>query len=589
MPSFTVLYEASFLQRVESMRYHALACDYDGTLAHRGRVDDGTLAALERVRSSGRKLLLVSGRELDDLARVFPRLDLFDRLVLENGAVVVDPNTRDVRTLAEPPPPAFVQALEARGVGPISTGHVIVATWEPHERAVLDVIRDLGLELQVIFNKGAVMVLPSGVNKASGLSSALMELGLSAHNVVGVGDAENDHAFLSACECGVAVANALPMLKERADWVAPGDHGLGVQSLVDALVADDLAGVPTAGRHTLVLGKEASGAELRLSPHTAPVLIAGTSGAGKSTLATALLEQLADHEYQFCVIDPEGDYSELEGVAVLGDAKRTPPPSEILEVLAKPGESVVANLVGTPLADRPALFLALFAKLLEHRARTGRPHWIVLDETHHLLPETLEASTLLLPRDPTGLLLLTVHPEKIARELLEKVGTVIAIGASPRETVESFTKSIGIDAPHVPADPLAAGHALAWLRADASDRGMIAFEASPSTGEHHRHLRKYATGDLGEDRSFYFRGPKGRLKLRAQNLEVFLQMAEGVDDETWRFHLESGDIARWFRENIKDAELAEAAEVVQKTQGLAAADSRGEIREAIEKRYTAPA
>jgi HAD superfamily hydrolase (TIGR01484 family) len=87
---------------------------------------------------------------------------------------------------------------------------VIVATWTPHEQVVLDTIRALGLELQVIFNKGAVMVLPSGVNKAFGLRAALAELALSAHNTVAIGDAENDHALLAECELGVAVDNALP-------------------------------------------------------------------------------------------------------------------------------------------------------------------------------------------------------------------------------------------------------------------------------------------------------------------------------------------------------------------------------------------
>src|SRR5205823_4267005 len=98
---------------------------------------------------------------------------------------------------------------------PLSVGQVIVATWHPHEQAVLDTIRDLGLELQVVFNKGAVMILPSGVNKATGLLAALNSLGLSPHNAVAIGDAENDHALLAACECGVAVANALPSVKER--------------------------------------------------------------------------------------------------------------------------------------------------------------------------------------------------------------------------------------------------------------------------------------------------------------------------------------------------------------------------------------
>ena len=73
------------------MRYLALCCDYDGTIAHHGRVDEPTLAALERLRESGRKLVMVTGRELDDLQTVFPRLDLFARVVAENGALHLSP------------------------------------------------------------------------------------------------------------------------------------------------------------------------------------------------------------------------------------------------------------------------------------------------------------------------------------------------------------------------------------------------------------------------------------------------------------------------------------------------------------------
>jgi HAD superfamily hydrolase (TIGR01484 family) len=208
------------------MHYLALATDYDGTQARDGVVDAATTEALRRLRASGRQLVLVTGRELDDLLRAFPDVALFDRVVAENGAVLYHPGTKEARTLAEAPPAAFVEALRRRGVEPLYVGHVIVATWHPHETTVLDTIRDLGLEHQVIFNKGAVMVLPPGVNKASGLHAALQELRLSEHNVVAVGDAENDHAFLAACECSAAVANALPRVKERADLAL--DHGAGV-------------------------------------------------------------------------------------------------------------------------------------------------------------------------------------------------------------------------------------------------------------------------------------------------------------------------------------------------------------------------
>ncbi len=224
------------------MRYVALACDYDGTLAHDGTVADETVVALERLRESGRKLILVTGRQLDDLMRVFARLDLFDRVVVENGGLLYRPATRDERRLAEPPPPGFVDALRARGV-PFSVGRVIVATVSPHEVAVVDVIRDLGVDLAVILNKGSVMVLPSGTDKATGLAVALEELGLSARNVVAVGDAENDQAFLAMCGCAVAVANALPTLKEQADLVTAGARGAGVVELVHAIIANDLGDV----------------------------------------------------------------------------------------------------------------------------------------------------------------------------------------------------------------------------------------------------------------------------------------------------------------------------------------------------------
>jgi hypothetical protein len=222
------------------MRYAALATDYDGTLASDGRVSGETIGALERVRESGRKLLLITGRELDDLLRVFPQVDRFDIVVAENGALLYRPATGAVRLLGDPPPDSFVEALRERGVDPVSVGRVIVATWEPHQTVVLETIRELGVPLQVAFNKGAVMILPEGVDKASGLIAALGELAVSTRATIGIGDAENDHAFLRLCACAAAVANALPALKERVDWVATMPRGEGVEELIERVLEDDL-------------------------------------------------------------------------------------------------------------------------------------------------------------------------------------------------------------------------------------------------------------------------------------------------------------------------------------------------------------
>ena len=230
------------------MTIRTLATDYDGTIATHGTVDPDTLHALRRLRDGGGTLILVTGRELPQLKQVFPELPLFHVVVAENGALLYWPGTGKERSLCDPPEESFVRTLKERGVKPLSVGRVIVATYEPHETTVLQVIRELGLERQVIFNKGAVMVLPSGVNKASGLTCALEEMEIHPANVAGVGDAENDHALLQLCGVGAAVANALPSLKEHADLVLSKTHGAGVSELIERIIDGSIDATPRRPR-----------------------------------------------------------------------------------------------------------------------------------------------------------------------------------------------------------------------------------------------------------------------------------------------------------------------------------------------------
>src|SRR5262245_2752245 len=563
------------------MRYHALACDYDGTIAWDGVVSARAIEALDDVLKSGRRLILVTGRELEDLMRVFPRLDLFDRVVAENGALLYRPATREERVLGERPPKEFIRELTRRGVQPVSVGRVIVATWRPYETTAIEVIRDLGLELQVIFNKGAVMILPSGVNKATGLSAALQELGLSPHNVVGIGDAENDHAFLALCECSVAVANALDMLKQRVDWVTAGGHGDGAVELIQALIGTDLSHLEHRLHRKLCLGKRRDGSDVWLQPYGKNVLIAGTSGGGKSTLAMGFIERLEEQGYQYAIVDPEGDYSSVPGTVALGDDERAPSVSEVLDVLSKPDQDTVVNLTGLGLNERPAFFAALLPRIQELRARSGRPHWIIVDESHHVLPSSWEAAGVTMSQRMYGLMLVTLEPDRLAAPILTAVDVVIAIGKDPAATLDIFCKTVGATPPVMDPVTLDAGEAVIWFRDSAGP--PFVFKGSLPRAERRRHRRKYAEGELPAELCFYFRGPEGKLNLKAQNLAMFVQIAEGVDDETWLFHLKNGDIARWFRGVIKDSELASLAESMQSD--VSAEESRKHVRATIEERY----
>lgn len=571
------------------MRYLALCCDYDGTIAHHGLVDEPTLAALERLRESGRKLVLVTGRELDALQAVLPRLDLFARIVAENGALIYRPETREERLLDEAPPQSFVDTLIERGVGPISVGRVIVATWEPHENTVLQTIRDCGLELQVIFNKGAVMVLPAGINKATGLRAALAELNLSPHNAVAVGDAENDHAFFNICECAVAVANALPAVKEKADIVTFADHGAGVTQLIDEMLSDDLASRESGSlaRHDIPLGKNAQGKRIALSPFRVSALVVGSSGSGKSTVVAGLVERLRAAGYNFCVIDPEGDYDSVESAVVLGGPEHAPTVDECVQLLSKPDQNAVINLLGVKVNDRPWFFLSLFTRVRELRARTGRPHWLIVDEAHHAMPANWRPTDQNLPERLEGVLAVSVSPKLIAPSMLRALDTVVVLGDRPREMLREFTDANRVAPVDGAPEALESGAALLWSKAAGGEPTLLRVE--PSRTERRRHLRKYAEGELAEERSFYFRGPEGKLNLRAHNLMLFMDLADGVDDETWLFHLRRSEISRWLRHGIKDETLANQAAAIERNEQLDAAASRRKMRELIEATYTLPA
>jgi hypothetical protein len=457
-----------------------------------------------------------------------------------------------------------------------------VATWEPHEAAVLEIIRDLGLELNIIFNKGAVMVLPPGINKSAGLEAALAELELSSHNVVGVGDAENDHAFLQSCGCAAAVANALPMLKASADIVLSGERGAGVVELLDRVRREDAKLAPPH-RHGIRVGVDHDEREVYLQPYSGSVLVAGSSGIGKSTLATALTERMVERQFEFCVFDPEGDYDELEHAVPIGDVATPPRIEETLKLLRQFRANVVVNTQALGLAERSPFFGKLLPHIAALRARTARPHWLLIDEAHHLLPAAREDVSL--PEEIPAAVFITVHPESLSPGALKTVQTVIALGDKANEIVAMFRKTLGGRAPER-VDLTGEDEVLFWTVGSETPRAV---RAERPRQAHKRHTRKYAEGDLGPDLSFYFRGPDRALNLKAQNLMIFLQISDGIDDATWEHHLRAGDYSAWFRNVIKDDDMAQEAAEIEADKSLGPHESRKRVRDMVSRRYTAPA
>jgi hydroxymethylpyrimidine pyrophosphatase-like HAD family hydrolase len=236
---------------MDEMRHRVLACDFDGTLATNGVCTDETVEALERVAGIGMRLVLVTGRTWEELIDVFDPRGLFEQIVVENGAVVIDAASGHEQLLAPRVPPALVGEFQRVGVTPLIVGRVLCSTAISQDAKLTAAIARLGVDRQVVHNRDSAMVLPHGISKRTGIEAALRALGETPASTVAVGDGENDVALFAVAGVSVAVANAVDALKQRADVVLSEPNGKGVQSLAAALVAGDLGALtalsPLAG------------------------------------------------------------------------------------------------------------------------------------------------------------------------------------------------------------------------------------------------------------------------------------------------------------------------------------------------------
>ena len=376
------------------------------------------------------------------------------------------------------------------------------------------------------------------------------------------------------------MANALPAVKQTSHICLTSDNGDGVIELIERIGREEASLMPVEV-HGLLLGSNAS-ETVHLTPFGGNVLIAGKSGIGKSTLAIALTERMVEKRFQFCVFDPEGDYDDLENAVSVGEVKVPPVVDEVLELM-EAGTNVVINTQSLNVEERPRFFIDMLPRVSALRTKTGRPHWLVIDEAHHLLPTKRGDAGHTINQDVSAVIFITVHPESVSPEVLKNVSTIVALGGSG--VISKFCEAIDEESPPL-GSPSAEDEVIVWERK--FGRRPSALKPERPKQAHKRHTRKYAEGALGLDRSFYFCGVDNELNLRAQNMMMFVQIAEGIDDRTWMHHLKRSDYSNWFRDIIKDRELADEAACIESDINLRAKESRKLIGEAVTRRYTLP-
>ena len=555
------------------MHLMVLACDLDGTLAENGQVAAETWERLRQAKTAGFGLLLVTGRTLQSFAPEGPYAELYDAIVAEDGAVVYFPR-RDIVVLPFGHlDPALLQRFATLSI-PLERGMAIVATHVPHDAAILDVLRELGGGATVEYNRGAVMVLPPGATKGTGLQFALRELGSSPRNVVACGDAENDRSLFEGAELAVAVANAAPAVQALADVVLGEPNGAGVRALIADLLAGHRPIRHPRPERQLILGHGLDGASITLDPFallTGNLGIVGDSGSGKSWLAGLLAEEMLKQGYQICVIDPEGDYRNLRAfphtMLVGGQDMMLPPIADALSLSEYAGMSLVFDLSLCSVAERNTYVLKLLREMWCLRAGRGRPHWVLLDESQSFCPTAGGEFTdvLLNAMCGGGFAVVTYRPSQVAPILLEALDHWLLTRLSPAEeiaTVAPFLSGPNAARPALARLPLLPlGQAYLSFRTEAqpapATHSTVVFRTGPRTVPHIRHLHKYLRATLPQSQRFYFCDAAGRgLGTAAASLWEFCAILGTLPIDSLRYHLQRGDFERWIRDVLRDNELA---------------------------------
>lgn len=541
----------------------ALACDYDGTLAFEDRISPAVRAALERARTAGLRLILVTGRTFFELTRVCDCLELFDVVVAENGAVLYYPGSAMIRDQGPPVPGRLLAELDRRGIC-YQMGRVIVGTARGDEGGLKEALAAAGVTRDLIYNRAALMLLPAGLSKGSGVRQALRVLGLSSHDVLALGDAENDLSLFDACGFSGCPGDSLPIVRDRVDWIFPGGHGSGIAAAITEQILPDRLVVPDSFRHRISVGWVAATSE----PVTIPargvnVLVHGDSHSGKSWLAGALVERLVSARYSVCVIDPEGDYrvlSQLPGMTWTEIHE----PCDVDRALdghrQEPSASTVLDLSSVPHAMKIAAIERALGKIGQIRRSAGRPHWILIDEAHYSLHGGGGAAE---APDVTdgGFCFVTYR----SSWLQERITRAVDVFVLARTTDRDELAFLGTTLPAVVSERSGISEALARLPRGEfllvqRDRGQrasgLTFVAAPRQTVHVRHLTKYVDSCVPPGREFRFRGPDGRVTASADSLHSFRRVVATAPDDVLAHHARHGDFSRWVRDVFADLELS---------------------------------
>ncbi len=575
------------------MRLRVIATDYDGTVAKDGVLSPAVRTAIAKARKRGLLVVIVTGRILSELRSVAGCLDFVDGVVAENGAVVALPSGH-ITLLGAPPPMCLIEKLTKRGID-FKVGRCVVEMEAEFANVAISLIRELELPLAITFNRGRMMLLPASISKSSGLRHLLDTLGVSLHNAVGIGDAENDHELLAVCEHGVAVSWGSSRLKEAADFVIVGNGPDAVADYLEQISVDIRIPADSSSHRKVVLEEIEGQPPFEIEVRSRNILVAGDSSSGKSWLAGMLVEQQILQGYTVHVFDPEGDYSSLAllpNTVVLGGGRMLPHGDD-LKMLLQQGISVVLNLSHLDHGAKCEYIEHHLPLVAQHRRERGFPHRIMLDECHYFLGGALGRR--LLDFELDGYILVTYRPSQLPIEVLKEIDVIAVTRLAEQDEVDVLRDLLDQKSDHYVDShdwyeqlaSLNISEAALLPPTEETNGQLRRFIVAPRLTAHVRHRTKYYEIPVSKEEEFVFTNQGEAVGHSAATLQDLAVAAKHVSPDVLLGHCCHHDFSRWIATVFGDHSLANdirQLETELKADGLVER-FMNRFSETVEKRY----
>ncbi len=212
----------------------AIVTDIDGTITHEDRKLH--LKAIEKLRELKVPVILATGNTACFTRAAAKLIGTSEMIIAENGGVILTDEgeilnvPQDFKEKCELVYRFLSKYFELEKLDAKLRRSEIAVRRNFNVNKAREILRNSelsSLDIDLVDSGYAIHIKSKKVNKGIGLKKLLEIVGLNAEEIAAFGDSENDIEVFRVAGYSIAVANAVPQLKQIANYIAKRERGDG--------------------------------------------------------------------------------------------------------------------------------------------------------------------------------------------------------------------------------------------------------------------------------------------------------------------------------------------------------------------------